>query len=155
MVLLVPMIKGVCVEAFGLQREGHRKRKALQAKRVESFKASKTESSNALRSKTPTQRLNNLKEAFHQQRKICQKNLLRKYDKIGSSVKTPITPSNMLGPDLNGKAVNESQYREVLQMLVSCLNESLFVEVRISSNVAMFSAEAEDIAADGCCAIIL
>ncbi|GKC01552.1 hypothetical protein Tco_0987688, partial [Tanacetum coccineum] len=52
--------------------------------------------------------------------------LLRMYDKIGSSVNTPIMPSNMLGPDLNGKAVNESLYR------------------------AMFSTKAEDIAAVGC-----
>ncbi|GJR53025.1 hypothetical protein Tco_1403546 [Tanacetum coccineum] len=39
------------------------------------------------------------------------KDLLRKYDKIGSSVNTQIVPFNMLGPDLNGKVVNESQYR--------------------------------------------
>ncbi|GKB74999.1 hypothetical protein Tco_0936411 [Tanacetum coccineum] len=39
------------------------------------------------------------------------KDLLRKYDKFGSSVNTPIVPPNMLGPDLNGKAVNESQYK--------------------------------------------
>ncbi|GJR32269.1 hypothetical protein Tco_1108501 [Tanacetum coccineum] len=36
--------------------EWFRKREALQAKKVESFKASKTESSSALRSKTPTKR---------------------------------------------------------------------------------------------------
>ncbi|GKC47328.1 hypothetical protein Tco_1065050 [Tanacetum coccineum] len=36
--------------------EWFRKRKSLQAKKVESFKASKTESSSALRSKTPTKR---------------------------------------------------------------------------------------------------
>ncbi|GJW16342.1 hypothetical protein Tco_0020475 [Tanacetum coccineum] len=97
------------------------------------------------------------------------KDLLRKYDKIGSSVNTPITTPNMLGPDLNDKAVNESQYRETetlnvldatwteksLQMLVSCLKASLFAEVRISSNEAMFSAKAEDIVAVGCYAIIL
>ncbi|GJS86828.1 hypothetical protein Tco_0769464 [Tanacetum coccineum] len=33
------------------------------------------------------------------------KDLLRKYDKIGSLVNTPIVPPNMLGPDLNGRAV--------------------------------------------------
>ncbi|GKD80624.1 hypothetical protein Tco_1347463 [Tanacetum coccineum] len=37
--------------------EWFRKREALQAKKVESFKASKTESSSALRSKTPTKRM--------------------------------------------------------------------------------------------------
>ncbi|GKC95638.1 hypothetical protein Tco_1161080, partial [Tanacetum coccineum] len=63
------------------------KREAIQAKKVESFKASKTESSSALRSKTPTKRL-----------WLC---------------------------------VNKQQ------------------------SVAMFSAEAEDIAATGCCTNIL
>ncbi|GJU55784.1 hypothetical protein Tco_1229498 [Tanacetum coccineum] len=33
------------------------------------------------------------------------KDLLRKYDKISSSVNTPIVPPKMLGPDLNGKAI--------------------------------------------------
>ncbi|GKB48937.1 hypothetical protein Tco_0899690 [Tanacetum coccineum] len=37
--------------------------------------------------------------------------LLRMYDKIASSVNTPIMPPNMLGPYLNNKAVNESQYK--------------------------------------------
>ncbi|GJZ14624.1 hypothetical protein Tco_0550301 [Tanacetum coccineum] len=43
--------------------------------------------------------------------------LLRMYDKIGSSVNTLIMPPNMLGPDLNGKAVNESQYRVNTQIV--------------------------------------
>nr|GEZ05837.1 uncharacterized mitochondrial protein AtMg00810-like [Tanacetum cinerariifolium] len=38
--------------------------------------------------------------------------LLKKYDINGSSVKTPIVTPNNLGPDLNAKAVNETQYRE-------------------------------------------
>ncbi|GKA93963.1 hypothetical protein Tco_0815949, partial [Tanacetum coccineum] len=38
------------------------------------------------------------------------KDLLKKYDINGSSVKTPMVPPNNLGPDLNGKAVNETQY---------------------------------------------
>ncbi|GKC83007.1 hypothetical protein Tco_1138724 [Tanacetum coccineum] len=45
--------------------------------------------------------------------------LLRMYDKIGSSVNTPIMPPNMLGPDLNGKAVNESQYRGMIGPLMN------------------------------------
>ncbi|GJX99888.1 retrovirus-related pol polyprotein from transposon TNT 1-94 [Tanacetum coccineum] len=36
--------------------------------------------------------------------------LLKKYDINGSSVKTPMVPPNNLGPDLNGKAINETQY---------------------------------------------
>ncbi|GJR69928.1 hypothetical protein Tco_0015993 [Tanacetum coccineum] len=39
------------------------------------------------------------------------KDLLKKYDINGSSVKTPMVPPNNLGPDLSGKAVNETQYR--------------------------------------------
>ncbi|GJV77574.1 retrovirus-related pol polyprotein from transposon TNT 1-94, partial [Tanacetum coccineum] len=37
--------------------------------------------------------------------------LLKKYDINGSSVKTPVVPPNNLGPDLIGKAVNETQYK--------------------------------------------
>nr|GEX45357.1 hypothetical protein [Tanacetum cinerariifolium] len=39
------------------------------------------------------------------------KDLLKKYE-INSSVKTPMVPPNNLGPDLNGKAINETQYRD-------------------------------------------
>ncbi|GJU27547.1 hypothetical protein Tco_1166168 [Tanacetum coccineum] len=39
------------------------------------------------------------------------KDLLKKYDINSSLVKTPMTPPNKLGPDLNGKAVNKTQYR--------------------------------------------
>ncbi|GJR39677.1 hypothetical protein Tco_1215361 [Tanacetum coccineum] len=39
------------------------------------------------------------------------KDLLKKYDINGSLVKTLMVPPNNLGPDLNGKAVNETQYR--------------------------------------------
>ncbi|GJX72326.1 hypothetical protein Tco_0309497 [Tanacetum coccineum] len=39
------------------------------------------------------------------------KHLLKKYDINGSLVKTPMVPPNKLGPNLNGKATNETQYR--------------------------------------------
>ncbi|GKA92993.1 retrovirus-related pol polyprotein from transposon TNT 1-94 [Tanacetum coccineum] len=39
------------------------------------------------------------------------KDLLKKYDINGSSVKTLMVPPNKLRPDLNGKVVNETQYR--------------------------------------------
>ncbi|GKD11564.1 retrovirus-related pol polyprotein from transposon TNT 1-94, partial [Tanacetum coccineum] len=39
------------------------------------------------------------------------KDLLKKYDINGSSVKTPMVPSNNLGPDLSAKAVNDTRYR--------------------------------------------
>ncbi|GJS34167.1 retrovirus-related pol polyprotein from transposon TNT 1-94 [Tanacetum coccineum] len=42
------------------------------------------------------------------------KDLLKKYDMNGSSVKTPMVPPNILGPDLNGKSVNETQYRGMI-----------------------------------------
>ncbi|GJR78433.1 pleiotropic drug resistance protein 1-like protein [Tanacetum coccineum] len=47
------------------------------------------------------------------------KDLMRKYDKIGSSVNTLIMPPNMLGPDLNVKAVNESQYNGMIGSLMN------------------------------------
>ncbi|GJQ95879.1 retrovirus-related pol polyprotein from transposon TNT 1-94 [Tanacetum coccineum] len=46
------------------------------------------------------------------------KDLLKKYDINGSSVKTPMVPPNKLGPDLNGKAVNETQYRGMIGSLM-------------------------------------
>ncbi|GJU59716.1 retrovirus-related pol polyprotein from transposon TNT 1-94, partial [Tanacetum coccineum] len=46
------------------------------------------------------------------------KDLLKKYDINGSSVKTPMVPPNNLGPDLNGKAVNETQYRGMIESLM-------------------------------------
>ncbi|GKC83293.1 retrovirus-related pol polyprotein from transposon TNT 1-94 [Tanacetum coccineum] len=46
------------------------------------------------------------------------KDLLKKYDINGSSVKTPMVPPNNLGPDLNGKAINESQYRGMIESLM-------------------------------------
>ncbi|GJU53329.1 retrovirus-related pol polyprotein from transposon TNT 1-94 [Tanacetum coccineum] len=121
--------------------EWFRKREALQAKKVESFKASKTESSSALRSKTPTKRgisINKEKDV---------NDLLRMYDKIGLSVNTPIMLPNMLGSDLNGKAVNESQYSGMIGPLMNltvpkCANKQ--------QSIAMFSTEDEDIAAAGC-----
>ncbi|GJS87782.1 hypothetical protein Tco_0770418 [Tanacetum coccineum] len=39
------------------------------------------------------------------------KDLLKKNDINGSSVKTPMVPPNKLGPDLNCKAINVTQYR--------------------------------------------
>nr|GEW72234.1 retrovirus-related Pol polyprotein from transposon TNT 1-94 [Tanacetum cinerariifolium] len=38
--------------------------------------------------------------------------LLKKYDINGSLVKTLMVPPNKFGPDLNGKVVNENQYRD-------------------------------------------
>ncbi|GJY15963.1 retrovirus-related pol polyprotein from transposon TNT 1-94 [Tanacetum coccineum] len=77
-----------------------KKKEALQAKKVESFKASKTESSSALRLKTPTKRLNNLKEAFQSSKKDMSKIF---YERL----------------DLNGKAVNESQYKGMIGSLMN------------------------------------
>ncbi|GJZ40890.1 hypothetical protein Tco_0587776 [Tanacetum coccineum] len=46
------------------------------------------------------------------------KDLLKKYDINGSSVKTPMVPPNNLGPDLSGKAINETQYRGMVGSLM-------------------------------------
>ncbi|GJV29486.1 retrovirus-related pol polyprotein from transposon TNT 1-94 [Tanacetum coccineum] len=46
------------------------------------------------------------------------KDLLKKYDINGSSVNTPMVPPNNLGPDLSGKAVNETQYRGMIGSLM-------------------------------------
>ncbi|GJS29095.1 hypothetical protein Tco_0489715 [Tanacetum coccineum] len=99
--------------------EWFRKSEALQAKKAESFKASKTESSNALRSKTPIKRSKKSKSGISINKEKDVNDLLRMNDKIGSSVNTPIMPPNMLGPDLNGKAVNESQYRGMIGPLMN------------------------------------
>ncbi|GJZ04163.1 retrovirus-related pol polyprotein from transposon TNT 1-94 [Tanacetum coccineum] len=79
--------------------EWFRKREALQAKKAESFKIEQSKRGISIK-----------KERY-------VKDLLRKYDKIGSSVNTLIVPPNMLGPDLNGKVVNESQYRDMIGSL--------------------------------------
>ncbi|GKB82926.1 hypothetical protein Tco_0949821 [Tanacetum coccineum] len=105
------------------------------------------------------------------------KDLLKKHDKNCSSVKTPMVPSNKLGPDLNGKAVNETQYRGMIGSLMyltasrpgiqfsTCLcsryqanpKESHLIAVkRIFKYLkAMSLAETEYVAAAGCYANIL
>ncbi|GKB90800.1 hypothetical protein Tco_0963072 [Tanacetum coccineum] len=47
---------------------------------------------------------------FQSTKKIV-KGSAEKYDINGSSVKTPMVPPNNLGPDLNGKDVNETRTR--------------------------------------------
>ncbi|GKD78883.1 hypothetical protein Tco_1341504 [Tanacetum coccineum] len=56
-----------------------------------------------------------------------------------------MVPPNKLGPDLNGKAVNKTQYRVIIGSLIY-----LSVPKRKST-----SAKAEYVAAAGCCANIL
>ncbi|GJU92084.1 retrovirus-related pol polyprotein from transposon TNT 1-94 [Tanacetum coccineum] len=46
------------------------------------------------------------------------KDLQKKHDINGSSVKTPMVPPNKLGHDLNGKAINETQYRGMIGSLM-------------------------------------
>ncbi|GKA53255.1 retrovirus-related pol polyprotein from transposon TNT 1-94 [Tanacetum coccineum] len=131
------------------------------------------------------------------------KDLLKKYDINGSSVKTLMVPPNKLGPNLNGKDANETRYRGMIGSLIyltvsrpdiqflTCLcaryqanpkESHLIVVKRIfrylkgkitsggcqlqgrklvcwsakkQQSVAMSSAEAEYVAATGCCANIL
>ncbi|GJX67813.1 retrovirus-related pol polyprotein from transposon TNT 1-94 [Tanacetum coccineum] len=46
------------------------------------------------------------------------KDLLKKYDINGSSMKTPMVPPNNLGPNLSGKAINETRYRCMIGSLM-------------------------------------
>ncbi|GJY11064.1 retrovirus-related pol polyprotein from transposon TNT 1-94 [Tanacetum coccineum] len=46
------------------------------------------------------------------------KDLLKKHDINGSSVKTSMVPPNNLGPDLSGKVVNETQYKGMIGSLM-------------------------------------
>ncbi|GJW64189.1 retrovirus-related pol polyprotein from transposon TNT 1-94 [Tanacetum coccineum] len=62
--------------------------------------------------------LNNLKDAFQSTKQKYVKDLLKKYDINGSSVKTLMVPPNKLGPDLIGKAVNETQYKGMIGSLM-------------------------------------
>ncbi|GKC71801.1 hypothetical protein Tco_1117684 [Tanacetum coccineum] len=92
-----------------------------------------------------------------------------------------MVPSNSLGHDLNGKAVNETQYRGMIRSLMyltasipdiqfsTCLyaryqenpKESYLIAIKIifsakkQQSIAMSSAEAEYVVAAGCCANIL
>ncbi|GJU29933.1 hypothetical protein Tco_1173522 [Tanacetum coccineum] len=63
---------------------------------------------------------------------------------------------NNLGPNLNGKAINETQYREKHLCACQLLGGKLVCEsAKKQQSVAMSSAEAEYVAAAGCCANIL
>ncbi|GJR87929.1 hypothetical protein Tco_0211940 [Tanacetum coccineum] len=112
-----------------------RRGEALQAKKAEALKSTRTKSSSSLRSKTPTKR------------KIV-KDLLKKYD-------------------INGKAINETQYRGTPSHglyyskcsgfdLKGC-SESDYAgcNMDMKSTSAMSSTEAEYIAVAGCCTNIL
>ncbi|GKB61895.1 hypothetical protein Tco_0918081 [Tanacetum coccineum] len=74
------------------------------------------------------------------------KDLLKKYEINGSSVKTLMVPPNNLGPDLSGKSINKTHYRGVKLVCWSAKKQQ---------SVAMSSAEAENVAAAGCCVNIL
>nr|GEU32573.1 hypothetical protein [Tanacetum cinerariifolium] len=93
-------------------------------------------------------RLISLKEAFQSTKNV--KDLLKKYDIKGSSMITLMVPPNMFGPDLNGKAINETQYRGFDLKGYSDSNC-----VRCNMDKKITSAEAKDVATTGCCANIL
>ncbi|GJY32549.1 retrovirus-related pol polyprotein from transposon TNT 1-94 [Tanacetum coccineum] len=77
------------------------------------------------------------------------KDLLKKYDINCSSVKTLMVPPNKLGPDLNGKVVNETQYRGMIGSLMyltasrpdiqfsSCLHARYQVNLKESHLIAV------------------
>nr|GEV56306.1 hypothetical protein [Tanacetum cinerariifolium] len=107
-------------------------------------------------------------------------NLLKKYDISDSSlVKTPMVPPNNLGPDLAGKPVNETSYRGMI-MSLALISKDIQTQTMLAvtwtkkstsgayqilggklicwsakkqKSVVMSSAEAEYVAAAGCCAM--
>ncbi|GJX63801.1 hypothetical protein Tco_0296701 [Tanacetum coccineum] len=96
------------------------------------------------------------------------KDLLKKYDINGSSVKTPMVPPNNLGPNLSGKVVNETPYRGVVRVdqysqswkstsgACHLLGGKLVCwSAKKQQYIAMSSAEAEYVAAARCCANII
>ncbi|GJX10540.1 retrovirus-related pol polyprotein from transposon TNT 1-94 [Tanacetum coccineum] len=102
------------------------------------------------------------------------KDLLKKYDINGSSVKTPMVPPNNLGPDRNCKAVNETQYigfnlkgysdsdyagcnmdRKSTSCACQLLGGKLVCwNAKEQQSIAMSLAKAEYVAVAGCCAIL-
>ncbi|GJY92146.1 retrovirus-related pol polyprotein from transposon TNT 1-94 [Tanacetum coccineum] len=78
------------------------------------------------------------------------KDMLKKYDINGSSVKNPVIPPNNFRPDLSGKVVNETQYRG---FDLKGYSDSDYVGCNIDRKST--SAKAEYVAAAGCCANIL
>ncbi|GKA00770.1 retrovirus-related pol polyprotein from transposon TNT 1-94, partial [Tanacetum coccineum] len=106
---------------------------------------------------------------------IYVNDLLKKYGINGSSVKTPMVPPNNLGPDLNGKAINETQYRgfnlkgysdfdyarcnmdrkSTLGAYQLLGGKLMCRSAKKQQSIAMSSAEAEYVAVAGCYANIL
>nr|GEV47529.1 hypothetical protein [Tanacetum cinerariifolium] len=86
------------------------------------------------------------------------KDLLKKYDINGLSVKTLMVPPNNLGPDLNGKAVNETQYRANPKESHLTVVKRIFKYLKATPSLGLWkstSAEAEYVAVAGCCVNIL
>nr|GEV78103.1 hypothetical protein [Tanacetum cinerariifolium] len=95
------------------------------------------------------------------------KDLLTKCDINGSSVKTPMVPPNNLGPDLSGKPVNKTQYRDSDYAgcnmdrkstsgachLLRC--KLMYWSAKKQQSVAMSSANAKFLVVARCCANIL
>ncbi|GKB12831.1 hypothetical protein Tco_0846754 [Tanacetum coccineum] len=130
--------------------EWFRKREALQAKKVESFKASKTESLSALRSKTPTKRSLN-SYPLQMEDTSAHDTIPILFNKGGIwHLNTLIVPPNMLGPDLNGRAVNESQYKG---FDLKGYSDSDCIGCNMDRKST--SADAEYVAATGCLATII
>ncbi|GKC04166.1 hypothetical protein Tco_0995776 [Tanacetum coccineum] len=94
---------------------------------------------------------------------ICQEkyviDLLKKYDLADSaSVKCPMLSTNILGPDESGVSINETLFRDRKSTLGGCqiLRGKLVCWSTTKQNsIAMSSAEAEYVAAAGCCAQVL
>ncbi|GJS96345.1 hypothetical protein Tco_0645948 [Tanacetum coccineum] len=78
------------------------------------------------------------------------KDLLKKHDINGLSVKSPMVPPNNLGPDLSGKVVNETHYRG---FDLKGYSDSNYAGCNMDRKST--SAEAKYVVATRCCANIL
>nr|GEV30626.1 hypothetical protein [Tanacetum cinerariifolium] len=73
-----------------------------------------------------------------------------------------MVPPNNLGPDLSGNAINETQYRDIKQilrnptlLLLREFSDSNYAGCNMDRKSTSVASEAEYVAATGCCANIL
>nr|GEW97180.1 retrovirus-related Pol polyprotein from transposon TNT 1-94 [Tanacetum cinerariifolium] len=69
-------------------------------------------------SKKETKKIKQFERGISINQEKYVKDLLKKYDINGSSMKTPMVTPNNLRSDLNGKAINETQYRDMIGSLM-------------------------------------
>nr|GEU56876.1 DNA methyl transferase5 [Tanacetum cinerariifolium] len=72
------------------------------------------------------------------------KDLLKKYKINGSSVKNPMVPLNNLGLDLNGKSVNETQYRETIRQWFPTIGYGEAIEAKGTLKKSLLPISADE-----------